>query len=193
MSLQETLARFQKQQEKCQTTLTSIATARQASAKTSAPHRTTPNLQKATPPNASSSANARPPAPAVKFSNDTERLQIINSIRRAPVGAQIKRVIDLLLEVGLLCMIIILSRWQWVLCPFWYFMSALRGSKTYIHWSFIASLVQWVSLDFGVLNGLIIVMIFRFLTLCAYLKKIMFCHWEKSWNNVSWNSLIDAD
>lgn len=98
MSLQETLARFQKQQEKCQTTLASIATARQASAKPSAPQRTTPNLHKATPPNASSSANARPPAPAVKFSNDTERLQIINSIRRAPVGAQIKRVIDLLLE-----------------------------------------------------------------------------------------------
>ncbi|KAJ4829927.1 hypothetical protein Tsubulata_012121 [Turnera subulata] len=38
-----------------------------------------------------------PPAPAVKFSNDTERLQHINSIRKAP-GAQIKRVIDLLLE-----------------------------------------------------------------------------------------------
>ena len=39
-----------------------------------------------------------PPAPAVKFSNETERFQIINSIRRAPVRAQIKRVIDLLLE-----------------------------------------------------------------------------------------------
>ncbi|KAL9350008.1 hypothetical protein Peur_057263 [Populus x canadensis] len=42
---------------------------------------------------------ARTPAPAVRFSNDTERLQHINSIRKAPAGAQIKRVIDLLLEV----------------------------------------------------------------------------------------------
>ncbi|KAK4570876.1 hypothetical protein RGQ29_029652 [Quercus rubra] len=38
------------------------------------------------------------PAPAVKFSNDTERLQHINSIRKAPVGAQMKCVINLLLE-----------------------------------------------------------------------------------------------
>ena len=38
------------------------------------------------------------PTPAVKFSNDAERFQIINSIRRAPGRAQIKRVIDLLLE-----------------------------------------------------------------------------------------------
>ena len=35
----------------------------------------------------------------VKFSTDTERLQHINSIRKAPVGAQMKRVIDLLYEV----------------------------------------------------------------------------------------------
>ncbi|KAG7541617.1 Transcription factor TFIIE beta subunit DNA-binding domain [Arabidopsis thaliana x Arabidopsis arenosa] len=32
------------------------------------------------------------------YSDDTERLQIIDSIREAPVGAQIKRVIDLLIE-----------------------------------------------------------------------------------------------
>ncbi|KAI6702153.1 hypothetical protein NL676_011289 [Syzygium grande] len=36
--------------------------------------------------------------PAVKFSDDTERLKYINGIRKAPVGAQMKRVIDLLYE-----------------------------------------------------------------------------------------------
>lgn len=97
MSLKETLARFQKQQEKCQSTLSSIASAREAQMKSSTPQRTTPNLHKAAPPSASSSVQ-RPPAPAVKFSNDTERLQTINNIRKAPVGAQIKRVIDVLLE-----------------------------------------------------------------------------------------------
>lgn len=32
----------------------------------------------------------------MKFSNDTERLQLINSVRKSPAGAQIKLVIDLL-------------------------------------------------------------------------------------------------
>ena len=86
MALQESLAKFKKQQEKCQSTLTSIA-AKVGSSKPTVP-------QKFTPP-----APTKPPAPAIKFSNDTERLQHINSIRKAPVGAQIKRVIDLLLEV----------------------------------------------------------------------------------------------
>ncbi|CAN1833643.1 hypothetical protein LINPERHAP1_LOCUS33838 [Linum perenne] len=45
-----------------------------------------------------SSANGRNAAPGIKFSNDTERLQQINSIRKAPVGAQMKRVIGLLLK-----------------------------------------------------------------------------------------------
>lgn len=87
MALQEQLDRFKKQQEKCQSTLTSIA---------AASSRARP-VQKHV--SAVSSSNVRPPAPAVKFSNDTERLQHINSIRKGPVGAQIKRVIDLLLEV----------------------------------------------------------------------------------------------
>ncbi|KAB1223492.1 General transcription factor IIE subunit 2 [Morella rubra] len=86
MALQEKLDRFQKQQEKCQSTLTSIAASNKATTK------------KSTPVAAVPLASARTPAPAVKFSNDTERLQHINSIRKAPVGAQIKRVIDLLLE-----------------------------------------------------------------------------------------------
>ncbi|XP_031099081.1 uncharacterized protein LOC116025604 [Ipomoea triloba] len=83
--LQDSLTKFQKQQEKCQSTLSSIA----AKAGTSRP---TPSKS------SNSSANAKPPAPAVKFSNDTERLQHINTIRKSPVGAQIKRVINLLLD-----------------------------------------------------------------------------------------------
>lgn len=90
MALRDQLDKFKKQQEKCQSTLSSIAAA-------SKPRPS----QKATfvpPANVRPVAPAKPPAPAVKFSNDTERLQHINSIRKAPVGAQIKRVIDLLLE-----------------------------------------------------------------------------------------------
>lgn len=46
---------------------------------------------------ASASHNGRTPG-SIKFSTDTERLQHVNSIRKAPVGAQMKRVIDLLYE-----------------------------------------------------------------------------------------------
>ncbi|XP_050213067.1 uncharacterized protein LOC126664618 [Mercurialis annua] len=87
MALQEQLNRFKKQQEKCQTTLTSIA------AKSGV------GTHKATvTPKVVPAAPIVPRPPAVKFSNDTERLQHINSIRKGPVGAQIKRVIDLLFE-----------------------------------------------------------------------------------------------
>ncbi|KAL0393511.1 UNVERIFIED_CONTAM: hypothetical protein Slati_4317300 [Sesamum latifolium] len=88
-SLQESLSKFKKQQEKCQSTLSSIA-AKAGSSKAAS--------SKSLPPHTSSLANAKAPATPVKFSNDTERLQHINSIRKAPVGAQIKRVIDLLFE-----------------------------------------------------------------------------------------------
>ncbi|KAK6137627.1 hypothetical protein DH2020_028653 [Rehmannia glutinosa] len=88
-SLHESLQKFKKQQEKCQSTLTSVA-AKAASSKA--------NSSKSMSSSTSSLANAKSPAPPVKFSNDTERLQHINSIRKAPVGAQIKRVIDLLFE-----------------------------------------------------------------------------------------------
>lgn len=87
MALQEQLDRFKKQQERCQSTLSGIAASKSVS-------KSTPKF---TP--APAASIARPLAPAVKFSNDTERLQHINSIRKSPVGAQIKRVIDLLLEV----------------------------------------------------------------------------------------------
>ncbi|XP_051150949.1 uncharacterized protein LOC127265263 [Andrographis paniculata] len=82
-SLQESLEKFQKQQEKCQSTLTSLAAKAGSSKSASLKH---------------VSADAKSPAPPVKFSNDTERLQHINSIRKGPVGAQIKRVIQLLFE-----------------------------------------------------------------------------------------------
>ncbi|KAM7253904.1 hypothetical protein ACFE04_031586 [Oxalis oulophora] len=90
MALQEQLDRFKKQQQRCQTTLSTIA------AKSSSTTRAPP------PPRSNVPQNAPPivkvPAPAVKFSNDTDRLQHINTIRKGPVGAQIKRVIDLLFE-----------------------------------------------------------------------------------------------
>ncbi|KAJ0106251.1 hypothetical protein Patl1_18741 [Pistacia atlantica] len=100
MFLNEQLDKFKKQQEKCQATLTSIAA---KSSKTSS--------SRATPVAASPAPRA--PAPAVKFSNDTERLQHINSIRKAPVGAQIKRVIDLLLEDNLRKTLGCLNRDSW--------------------------------------------------------------------------------
>lgn len=74
---------------KCQSTLTSIAAK-------AGPSR--PAINQKVPPSLSNSARAKSPVPAVKFSNDTERLQHINSIRKSPVGAQIKRVIGLLFE-----------------------------------------------------------------------------------------------
>ncbi|KDP45700.1 hypothetical protein JCGZ_17307 [Jatropha curcas] len=86
MALHEKLDRFKKQQEKCQSTLADIA----------GPSKST-GAQKSIPA-ASTVTNTRTPGPPVKFSNDTERLQHINSIRKAPVGAQMKRVIGLLFE-----------------------------------------------------------------------------------------------
>lgn len=103
-SLEERLQKFKKQQEKCQA-ISSMA-ARAGPSKVAAPPRP---------------ANAKPPAPAVKFSNDTERLQHINSIRKAPVGAQIKRVIDLLLEVYCLHFLLIVFQ------SFFNFISKLRA------------------------------------------------------------------
>ncbi|KAG8389987.1 hypothetical protein BUALT_Bualt01G0036500 [Buddleja alternifolia] len=88
-SLQDSLSKFKKQQEKCQSTLTSIA-AKAGSSKASS--------SKFPPSSTLTPGNAKSPAPPVKFSNDTDRLQHINSIRKAPVGAQMKRVIDLLFE-----------------------------------------------------------------------------------------------
>ncbi|RLM55753.1 hypothetical protein C2845_PM10G05880 [Panicum miliaceum] len=82
MDLKDSLSKFKQQQERCQSSLASIA------ASASKPK------HRAQPVNAPS-APARPSQP-IKFSNDTERLQHINSIRKSPVGAQIKLVIELL-------------------------------------------------------------------------------------------------
>ncbi|XP_068663992.1 uncharacterized protein [Aristolochia californica] len=90
-SLQESLNKFKQQQEKCQSTLTSIAN---RAAPSKGTHQSQRNASAAT----TSTSTARAPAAPVKFSNDTERLQHINSIRKAPVGAQLKRVLDLLLD-----------------------------------------------------------------------------------------------
>lgn len=88
MALQQQLDKFKKQQEKCQSTLSNIAANKAANRKSSAPVVAAP-----------ASANGINPAPAVKFSNDTVRLQNIHTIRNSTVGHQMKRVIELLLEV----------------------------------------------------------------------------------------------
>ncbi|XP_057421701.1 uncharacterized protein LOC130715599 [Lotus japonicus] len=87
MALQQQLDKFKKQQEKCQSTLSNIAANKAANRKSSAPVVAAP-----------ASANGINPAPAVKFSNDTVRLQNIHTIRNSTVGHQMKRVIELLLE-----------------------------------------------------------------------------------------------
>jgi transcription initiation factor TFIIE subunit beta len=87
MDLKDSLSKFKQQQERCQSSLASIA--HQAS--------TLKPKHRAQPINAPS-VPARPTQP-IKFSNDTERLQHINSIRKSPVGAQIKLVIELLYKV----------------------------------------------------------------------------------------------
>lgn len=89
MSLLESLDKFKQQQVKCQKTLASIAAS-------PAPSRTTHSELKTRA--SSPSAPAKNSAPPMKFSSDTQRLQHINNIRKSPVGAQMKIVIDLLLE-----------------------------------------------------------------------------------------------
>lgn len=62
------------------------------------------------PSSMSTLTNSKSAATPAKFSERTEQLQTINSIRKAPVGAQIKRVIDLLFEVFhpfLICCILV--------------------------------------------------------------------------------------
>lgn len=94
-SLQESLNRFKQQQGKVQSTLTTIAS-RPGASSSSKSKKAAPSAAASQPPPPPPPNKA--PSPPVKFSNDTERLQHINSIRKSPVGAQIKRVIDLLLE-----------------------------------------------------------------------------------------------
>ena len=99
MALQEKLDEFKKQQEKCQSTLVRHA----ASTKPKPAYKAV---------TAAPLLNATPPTPTVKFSSDIPRLQHIYRIQKSPVGAQIKRVIDLLMEVqtqmSLSCVVVIL-------------------------------------------------------------------------------------
>ncbi|KAF8011053.1 hypothetical protein BT93_J1614 [Corymbia citriodora subsp. variegata] len=127
MALQEQLNKFKKQREKCQSTLTSIAAR--------AGGMSTPAKPMLAPP-----AGARAPLPAVKFSDGTERLKYITGIRKAPVQAQMKCVIDLLYEKSLapinginlshlnlyllFCFVLLL----FLCCPF---MSALTPEQIY--------------------------------------------------------------
>jgi transcription initiation factor TFIIE subunit beta len=116
MFVAEKLDRFKKQQEKCQSTLLRIASSKVGSRK--------PNTPVVA---ANASSNGRNSKTGVKFSNDTERLQQINNIRKAPVGAQMERVIDLLLEVilafafnsiSLFVFLIIVSDWRFYCSDF---------------------------------------------------------------------------
>jgi transcription initiation factor TFIIE subunit beta len=85
MDLKESLSKVKQQQARCQPSLASIATS------TSKPKHM---AQPVHVPN----VLARP-SQHIQFSNDTERLQHINSIRKIPIGAQIKLVIELLYNV----------------------------------------------------------------------------------------------
>jgi len=96
MDLSRKLDKFKQQQANCQSTLAKVAATRQPPKSTTTT--TTSSSSKKPQAPASSSSLAQQPAQPLKFSNDTERLQHINSIRKSAVGAQIKRVIDLLFE-----------------------------------------------------------------------------------------------
>ncbi|KAL1205302.1 hypothetical protein V5N11_011584 [Cardamine amara subsp. amara] len=91
MSLKEQLDKFNNQKVKCQSTLSSIASSRERTM-LSRPSSSSVPLPAA--------ISSQKPSAATrgKFSDNTEQLQFINSIRKAPVGSQMKRVIDLLFE-----------------------------------------------------------------------------------------------
>ncbi|KAJ4798231.1 Transcription initiation factor IIE subunit beta [Rhynchospora pubera] len=93
-SLQESLNRFKQRQEKCQSTLISISRATDSSFNT----KVAPQPPQKKPHIAVSSSLMVKPATPIKFSNNTERLQHINRIRKSPHGARVKLVIDLLLK-----------------------------------------------------------------------------------------------
>lgn len=95
---------------------------------------------------ASASQNGRN-SNAIKFSNDTERLQHVNSIRKAPVGAQMKRVIDILFEVYII-----------LLSPSIYYHKSLcyndQALNTYIKWyEIVLAFNQWFKIESWVCKG----------------------------------------
>ncbi|KAL5219171.1 hypothetical protein ABZP36_019855 [Zizania latifolia] len=87
MALNERLTKFKQQQERLQTALSSIAASQASTPKSKIAPWVQPINSEFTP--------EKPPQ-QIKFSEDTQRLQIINSVRKSPVGAQIKLVIELL-------------------------------------------------------------------------------------------------
>lgn len=93
MALQQQLEKFNKQQERAQATLLKTAV-RSGSATQPKP---APS-KKPAPSQSVSQQQQLPLSQRFSFLNDTEKLQQIAMIRKSPVGAQIKRVIDLLLE-----------------------------------------------------------------------------------------------
>lgn len=95
MDLSKKLDKFKQQQANCQSTLAKVAASRPPPKSSTI---TTTSSSSKKPQAPAPSSLAQPPPPQLKFSNDTERLQHINSIRKSAVGAQIKRVIDLLFE-----------------------------------------------------------------------------------------------
>ena len=95
MDLSKKLDKFKQQQANCQNTLTKVTASRPTPKNT-----TTSNSSSAKKPQAPAPSSAQQLQPQLKFSNDTERLQHINSMRKLAVGAEIKRVIDLLFEVA---------------------------------------------------------------------------------------------
>jgi len=95
MDLSKKLDKFKQQQASCQSTLAKVAASRPPPKSSTI---TSSSSSSKKPQAPAPSSLAQPPPPQLKFSNDTERLQHINSIRKSAVGAQIKRVIDLLFE-----------------------------------------------------------------------------------------------
>ncbi|XP_051220297.1 transcription initiation factor IIE subunit beta [Lolium perenne] len=85
MDLSQQLDRFKQQQQRCHASL-SIINATRAPSK---PQQYAPAPR---PPMAKPSA----PAPAVRFSDDTARLQKMHAVRKSAVGSQMKDVIELL-------------------------------------------------------------------------------------------------
>ncbi|XP_019089413.1 PREDICTED: transcription initiation factor IIE subunit beta-like [Camelina sativa] len=88
MALKEQLDKFNKQQEKCQSTLSSIASSRERSGTSSRQYVPLP----------AAITQNKPDAAPVRFSDNTKQLQYINNIRNSAVGAQMKLVIDLLFK-----------------------------------------------------------------------------------------------
>jgi transcription initiation factor TFIIE subunit beta len=97
MALSQKLAQFNKQQEKLQASLAKLNPPRPTAAP--APAKGAPAASRKAPA-APASQNSVPFSQRFSFATEKEKLQQIATIQRAPVGAQIKRVLDLLLEVG---------------------------------------------------------------------------------------------